>query len=245
VIPKIIHHIWLDESEAVPKTVFECISSSINQNPEFEHKMWSYSDLDFLFSILTEEQMSGIEILKKRITNNQTHLNVLMSGIFRVQLVNYFGGFYVDCDIRFHQPLPDKILSKDFFFVIPEKGSHWITDGIFGYSPDQPFVKHISSFYRPNFVPAPILFTNGVMRWLHSYIEGIKITKSDIINTLSKRKDTYLDYNDIFFSLRPPKPGHTVSSHLALSAWHPKGGKRYNKKILEEEEKISLNELRK
>ena len=221
------------------------MSSVINQNPTFEHKIWSYSDLDFLFSILTEEQMSGIEILKKRITNNQTHLNVFMSGIFRVQLVNHFGGLYIDCDIKFHQPFPDQILSKDFFFVIPEKGSQWITDGIFGFSPDQPLVKNISSFYRPNFTPAPILFTNGVMRWLHSYTEGIKIKKSDIINILSKRKDTYLDYNDAFFSLRPPIQGHTISSHLALSAWHPKGGARYNKNVLEKEEKIPINELRK
>ena len=125
-IPKFIHQIWLDKNKLMPKTVFDCIRRMRSMNPSVQHKLWTYDDIEYLNSMISENALRGINILKSKFEENSNKANVFMSGIYRIAIASKFGGLYVDSDIRAYKPFPDEIFNKRLFLVVPVPGARWI-----------------------------------------------------------------------------------------------------------------------
>lgn len=244
-IPKIIHHIWLDESKMMPSTVVDCIKSIRRFNKDIEHKLWTHSDIDFLYSILNEDAKRGIDTLKKRIKNNQTKLNVFMSGIFRIAVANHFGGLYVDSDLLAFKKFPEQIFEKDLFLVIPNPGAQWVTDGIFGMNNSSKDISNtIFKNCKNNFTPAPQFFTKGIIQWASGGEVVEKINRESIIKNLNS-DSIILDHdNNYFFTKKPSGKHDPVCVHVALASWHERGkSKIYKERILHEEQKLHISKI--
>jgi hypothetical protein len=223
-IPKVIHQMWLHKSKKVPERIFDYIKMMKSKNSHCDHKLWTSDDIPYLESILSESQARGIQILKSRIKNEEHKLNVLMSGIFRIQILNKFGGLYADCDVCANLPFPENIFKKDAFLVIPNFYSKWITDGIFAMKPDMAFVPYISKRYINGFTPAPVLFTNGIMECYGSKEHSGHTSPLSIKQTL-KGENIILSTDGMYFDKKAISHFHQpISSHIGLSSWHNRSG---------------------
>ena len=83
IIPKIIHHIWL--GGGVPEKYSAWISSWDQYNPGWTHIIWTDEDIKYL-------KLCNIKLFK------QARILAEKADILRLELINLFGGLYVDTD---------------------------------------------------------------------------------------------------------------------------------------------------
>ena len=99
-IPKIIHQIWIG-SKPIP---YEYINTIKNMNYDYEHILW------------TEEEFKKRHMYFK--CQHQIDLIDEICGkvdIMRVEILNRFGGIYIDADTFAIERLDDKFLQNDAF----------------------------------------------------------------------------------------------------------------------------------
>lgn len=101
-IPKIIHQIWIGDK----KRPDEWINTWKEKNPDFEHLVWSEKELSELGF---RNQKLFDYFYKKKIWFG-------VSDIVRIELVERFGGVYIDADMECLEPIED-LLAYDFWAV--------------------------------------------------------------------------------------------------------------------------------
>lgn len=245
-IPKIIHQIWLDQSKKMPETVINCIKSVREMNPTFEHRLWTYDDIDYINSIISEKALYGVNILKSIFEDNSNKSNVFISDIYRVALASKFGGLYVDSDIWARKPFPEKIFSKKLFLVIPVPGAKWITNGIFGMEKDSTDVSEsVFDNCKPGFRPTPTFFTSGLMSWAGKNDNNEGQFPAEILIDALEPKGAIVDSKHQYFHVAQPSEMHDpICVHLAMASWHDRDkSKFYKHKILHEEPKLHLSNI--
>lgn len=99
-IPKIIHYIWLGNNP-IPKKIKKCIASWKKICPDYEIKFWNEQNLD----------LDKYQYVKDAIDNKKY---AFASDVLRFDILNNYGGIYLDVDVKLLKPL-DKFLDYKFF----------------------------------------------------------------------------------------------------------------------------------
>ena len=92
-IPKIIHQIWIGPNK-VPENIQKLMNEVKEKTPGFEYKFWSEKEL--------EEEFNKEYI--QNIINKSLHI-VFATNVFRLKILEKFGGIYLDADTKIVQPL--------------------------------------------------------------------------------------------------------------------------------------------
>ena len=89
VIPKLIHHLWIDEkSKGIPKDIDVNLASWRITHPDYTQKVWSLEELSGLL-----EDFYGLNVLE---CVNACRFPAMQSDIVRLALVYEYGGFWND-----------------------------------------------------------------------------------------------------------------------------------------------------
>ena len=109
-IPKIIHQIWIGPKK-LPKRYKKWMDSWLFYNPSFEYKLWLEKDIDNIS-------------FKNREIYDKTQCIGSKSDIARYEILNLYGGIYVDTDFECLKEIPNVLLEYDF-----------VSSTIFSYKP--------------------------------------------------------------------------------------------------------------
>lgn len=126
-IPKKLHQIWLGSE--LPDIYKSLIEKLQNLHPEWEYKLWTDRDiLHFDFpnkNLFMESQNMGQK-----------------SDILRYEILNSFGGIYLDLDFAAIKPL-DSLLGLDAFAGVAYDSDPNLLSGIIGCIPNTEFSKKL------------------------------------------------------------------------------------------------------
>ncbi|MBW1699729.1 MAG: hypothetical protein JRH18_17800 [Deltaproteobacteria bacterium] len=102
-IPKIIHQIWIGNKPR-PRVLMETCKA---MNPTWEYRLWTEENLpkDFI-------NQKHIESISKHQPN---YPEAAQSDIMRYEILFRYGGFFVDADTEFINPLEDYLTENDSF----------------------------------------------------------------------------------------------------------------------------------
>lgn len=123
-IPKYIHQIWLGGN--MPAHYKEFIAKMKFVNPQMKHKLWDESNIDF-------ELQTGDLIKRSKNFGQQ-------SDILRYEILNKYGGIYVDLDFVAVRSF-DSLLNHQFFTGIVYGAQPSLANGLIGCLPGHPIVK--------------------------------------------------------------------------------------------------------
>lgn len=176
-IPKIIHQIWIGPNE-LPSKFKDMTKVWELSHPDWTYKLWTNKDIeDFI-----NKNSSRKEELKLREFKNIKLFNSVYnwggkSDILRYEILNQFGGVYLDIDFAFVKKL-DPLNVFDFYCcIVPEQID--IANGVLGGIPGHPIflecIKELSKLngliHKNNFMEiweklGPGLMTKTVMKFL-------------------------------------------------------------------------------
>jgi hypothetical protein len=111
-IPKKLHHIWWGRK--LPKLEQKWMDTSIKNNPEYEHKIWTNKDV-------VSCKFLEVAIKEKKFAYAADYI--------RTYVLYHNGGVYIDTDMELVNPIPEKWL--DYSVVLPKEtdfefGGHFI-----------------------------------------------------------------------------------------------------------------------
>lgn len=100
-IPNIIHQIWLGSKE--PPLLFNrCQKSWIKYHPDWEYKLW------------TDKDVKMLKMINQQYYDEETNYGA-KSDILRLEILNQFGGIYVDVDFECLKPFDSIHHLCDFY----------------------------------------------------------------------------------------------------------------------------------
>lgn len=137
-VPKIIHHIWL-ENNPLPKNFQDNIDKWKELHPDYEHMMWTTSDFG-------ENEFT-------RYCSENGHWQYYGDWL-RVNVLNKYGGIYLDTDVVPLGRIPDRVLDHEFSIV--KVNCHWLTSWFLASSKNNPLLDRMIDHYNQ---PLPDGFT--------------------------------------------------------------------------------------
>ena len=117
-IPKLIHQIWINDSDVLPKCYKqEFIRSWKDLHPEWEYRLWLKSDIDELIDEVAET-FPGIGRCWNDIDNRAKPKCKFMmkADVFKHIVMYQFGGIVVDLDVKCLKTF-DHMLDNDCAFM--------------------------------------------------------------------------------------------------------------------------------
>jgi hypothetical protein len=169
-IPLITHHIWLtnpDNPKNMEEDYIKWMENSVKLNPVkdgWQHYLWVQDKklLPDLVERLSKNNSIVIrelteDILSKMVnrTEFENALYVknkvgMASDILRVELLNIFGGFYLDTDYEALQSF--KGLAKMYHFIAAQEPmSHFVNNAFLASIPQHPIIKKIIELIKRNY----------------------------------------------------------------------------------------------
>ena len=131
-IPKIIHYCWFGKGKK-PEVVIECIKTWEKFFPDWEIIEWNEDNYD----------LSEIQYIKDAYSLKKW---AFVSDLVRLDVLYQYGGIYLDIDVEFIQPLPNKFLEYKGFCGFEYTST--IAPGlIFGVEKENLFIKEILDSY--------------------------------------------------------------------------------------------------
>lgn len=230
-IPKIIHYCWVG-GNPLPDDAKKCIASWKKFCPDFEIKEWNESNYDFTKS----------KRMKEAYDNKKWGF---VPDYARIDIINTYGGIYMDTDVELIKPIDETVLNNKFFcgmgkVIYKNTKNENITNTVqfglgFGGEKDNAVLKRILEFYDTisfinddgsfNTTPAPYYETKilkefgfDVLNDDTQSINGIKIFASDYFSPMDYMSGT----------LEITK--NTYSIHWFSMTWLPEK-ERYFKKL--------------
>jgi|GEM_PF-2389554 len=144
-IPKIIHQIWIG-NRAIPKILQEYQKTWIEQNPDWEYKLWTNEEVKkYIFA--------SVEL--KSLFDQPLTLGERVD-VLRYDILYQYGGIYADCDCVCLKPFDVFAYSYDFFAGILQPMFATMNPAIFlqncliGAKPKHPIIKKLSSLMLEN-----------------------------------------------------------------------------------------------
>lgn len=215
-IPKIIHQIWVGPN--TPPAHFKAWQESILAlHPDWEYKLW------------TDKDVAELTMINQRHYDAETNYGA-KADILRLELLDQFGGVYIDIDFQFLKPL-DQLHSLcdfyiGFFQVIYMRGRARINNGILASAQGHPIVKTLIEEIGKNRDQYPdlsswsgILARNGpdfVTKVLHTYLpqcEGANIVLPS---------NYFYPWSGAPKNLQLHTTPETIAIHYFASSWDPK-----------------------
>lgn len=106
-IPKTIHYCWFGGKD-MPENVLKCIASWKKFAPDFELKLWNESNYD----------LNKYEYVKEAFKAEKW---AFVTDVVRLDVVNEFGGIYLDTDVELIKPI-DHLLELNGFMAFEQPG---------------------------------------------------------------------------------------------------------------------------
>lgn len=128
-IPKIIHQIWLGKD--VPQEFRNFQLSWQTLHPDWEYRLW------------TDKDAQGLHMINERFFNESRNYGE-KSDIMRYEILNQYGGVYVDFDFEALRPLDILHHTCDLYICVQPLDSDYVQlgIGIIGARPGHPVIKH-------------------------------------------------------------------------------------------------------
>jgi inositol phosphorylceramide mannosyltransferase catalytic subunit len=128
-IPKILHKIWLGSE--LPEQYDGMIEALRKLHPHWEYRLWTDRNIDF--PLRNQCQFD-------RCTNMGQK-----SDILRYEILDRFGGIYLDMDFMAVRPM-DPLCGIEFFAGVTYDKEPQLANGLIGCAPSHPLIKKIASF---------------------------------------------------------------------------------------------------
>ncbi len=167
-IPKIIHQIWIGDKE-MPVEEMKSIKE-LNNN--YEYILWTEEEIKKRFMMFECTQQINI------ITDVRAKVDIM-----RIEILNKYGGIYVDADSYAISPFDDNLLNRQAFcgYENTKNRQNLIANGVIGFIPNHPLLKQLIDYYKtkinessnekePWKVTGPLVFTE----YVNKFIETIK-----------------------------------------------------------------------
>lgn len=205
-IPKIMHHVWIGP-KPLPEKEKLCIQSWKTLHSSWEFMLWDNNKIkDLNINRDCRQAIEGLE-----------GLYACQADIIRYIIINKFGGFYLDADIKCFKNIDDLINDEiEFFGLRPHEGN-WITNAFFGSIKQSDILNsaisriHLYKFKTRN-PYGPIFFTNNFLRTFN----------------LSRKKEIDSHVNKKFFIMNfykfwSQKNNYRYCQHYFNASWIKKG----------------------
>lgn len=164
VIPPIIHQIWLggpfpEKYQRYQKTIFD------------NHNGW-------LYKLWTDEDIKRLELYNKNFLIKACSL-AEQANILRYEILDIFGGVYIDTDAELLKPLIPFHKRFDFYVGLEGFPTTRIGNAIIGACPDHPILKKTIKLIKNNWFEhtckqhSPQLDRSGVVLWTKIILEEI------------------------------------------------------------------------
>lgn len=160
-IPKKIHHIWLGGE--VPEKFKKIMQSWKEFHPDFEYFLW------------TDETIKTISLKNQNLFDKASNFGT-KSDLLRYEILEQFGGIYVDVDFECIKSLEPLIFAHSFFTGIG--GFDYINNAIIGSSSHHPLIQNIVMYVgateeknlsNPWYHTGPLFFTKQVARFVRKH----------------------------------------------------------------------------
>lgn len=139
-IPKKIHQIWLGSK--FPKEYKSWQKTWIDNHPDWEYILW------------TEKEIENFNFKNKEVFDKTPNYGS-KSDILRYEILNRFGGLYIDTDFECFKPFDYLHLNMDFYVGIIFEKEFNVTNGIIGSVPGHPVLEHLI-----NSINSPVVSNN-------------------------------------------------------------------------------------
>jgi mannosyltransferase OCH1-like enzyme len=137
-IPKIIHHIWL--GSPLPEECKKLRETWIKHHPDWQFMLWTDKEV---------EQFKLINIKRYRESNNYGE----RADIVRYEVLERFGGLYVDTDFECLKPFDTLHHHLDFYACVDCYQKFEVLNGLIASRPGHPILKEC--IYRLKNFPSP------------------------------------------------------------------------------------------
>ncbi len=127
-IPKIMHQIWIGNGVPAELKPFQ--------------KLWQLMHPDWEYHLWTQDNIQDLPLINRDIINAAQN-PAEKADLLRLELLNIFGGVYIDMDFEPLQPLDFLHYCYDFYIGIDplDTGMVQIASGIIGAIPNHPIIK--------------------------------------------------------------------------------------------------------
>ena len=215
-IPKKIHQIWFGPK--TPPAIFKESQESLKKHhPDWEYKLW------------TEADIPALQLHNKKFYDLSTNY-AEKADIVRYELLNKFGGIYVDVDFVCYKPF-DVLTQYDFWAGIEplDCKNRWVlSNAIIGAIPGHPILRHCietiqKSWYESSntFIRVgPAHLSNSVVACTTKNSNNIIIFPKSFFYSLDFRNGLAalhdeLNYKDIQSQIRP----ESFAMHFWAGTW--------------------------
>lgn len=208
-IPKTIHYIWLG-GKPLPPIAEKCIASWQKFCPDFEIKRWDETNLD-----LDKYKFARQAYDAKKYA--------YASDVLRFDIINTYGGLYLDIDVELLKPLDEKFFSHKAFFAFELKDS--LNPGlIFGAEKNNEAIKDLLNIYENlPFLDEkgnPILKTICIISTDYFVSKGLKTDNSyQEIDGIAFYPTEYFCPYDVITG-KTKKTKNTYAIHHYLASWY-------------------------
>jgi mannosyltransferase OCH1-like enzyme len=141
-IPKIIHQIWLGPNKRPDIWTNSWKIDYIKKYPDWEYKLW------------TEKEINELDLINNKQYKHEQFYNG-KSDIARYEILNKFGGIFIDADSLWINHSLDDILNKSKdsgMFCAEEPVNKWsIANGVIGFTKDHIILKEIIDHITNNY----------------------------------------------------------------------------------------------
>jgi hypothetical protein len=126
-IPKIIHQIWL--GSPFPEQYKQYQQTWIKHHPDWEYKLW------------TDKDIEEFKLTNKRAFDKAPNYGE-KSDILRYEILNRYGGLYIDVDCECLRPFTVFHHCYDFYVGTTNSGTAEINNAIIGAAPGHPIITY-------------------------------------------------------------------------------------------------------
>lgn len=164
-IPRIIHQIWINESDSrLPEQFAAYRDGWLRLHPGWDYKLWNLQNIDF--------ELRRPELLKQAGSYAQ------LADILRLEVVYQYGGVYIDTDFECCRSIEPLLENVELFFCSEDGAT--ITQSIFGANQTHPLVlrllRNIPSIIgkeQANLETGPIFITRNLLN--HGFSDGLTL----------------------------------------------------------------------
>jgi len=127
-IPKIVHLIWVGPLEP-PPVISQCLASIQEHLPDWDYKLWTDSDIP------------GLHLTNQKYYNEETCYGA-KADILRYELLEKFGGVYLDIDVVLIKPLDYLHHMYEFYTsMAPSNMNDVMANCIIACTPGHPLIR--------------------------------------------------------------------------------------------------------
>jgi mannosyltransferase OCH1-like enzyme len=160
-IPETIHQIWVGGT-AVPTKFKKLIKTWKELHPQWEYKLWLDEDVEKLH-------------LRNRVFYDTTSDPIEKANIARYEILEQFGGAYIDIDFLCLKPLDVFHRRYDFYTgIAPTDCAAMLNNALIACGPGHPIIKHCIDRVRDDFSKVNRFERTGVMHYSRSFFARVK-----------------------------------------------------------------------